>query len=73
METRTRDTRLAERMTELCALTAPVAYSKYKRTNGGEILRVLEGAAQDIGFIAEISPLTAKFENRPCYVHRSRL
>lgn len=55
METRTHDTRLAERVTKPSALTAPVAYPKYKRTNGREILRVLERAAQDVGFIAEIA------------------
>jgi len=55
METRTRDRRLSERVTEPSALTAPVAYPTYERANGREILRVLERAAQDLSFIAEIA------------------
>jgi len=55
METRTRDTRLAERMTRPSALTAPVAYPKHERANAREILRVLERATKDLSFIAEIA------------------
>jgi hypothetical protein len=55
METRTRSTRLAERVTEPSALTAPVAYPRHTRVNRREILHVLERAARDLSFIAEVA------------------
>jgi hypothetical protein len=55
MEIRTRDTTLRETLAEPSALTAPLAYPRQKRANRKEILRVLERAAKDPGFIAEIA------------------
>jgi hypothetical protein len=54
MGIRTRDRRLAKRVIERNTLTAPASYPS-RRANTREIIRVVERAAQDLSFIAEIA------------------
>jgi hypothetical protein len=55
METRTQVTTSLERLTEPALFSLPFAYPEYKTVNRTEILRVLERAAHDLGFIADVA------------------
>jgi hypothetical protein len=54
METGTQVTEFLETLTEQLFFSVPLAYPEYEVVNRSEILRVLERAAHDSGFIANI-------------------
>jgi hypothetical protein len=55
METRTQVTEFLETLTEHPLFPESFAYPEYEVVNSNEILRVLERAANDPGFIADIA------------------
>ncbi len=55
MKVRTRDAELWQTRTVPSIFTAPLACPEFRTVNRNEILRVLERAAHDPGFIADIA------------------
>jgi hypothetical protein len=55
METRTQVTEFLETLTEHPLFSEPLAYPEYEVVNRDEILKVLERAAHDPGFVADIT------------------
>jgi hypothetical protein len=54
METRTQSPTLWQKVTAPSILNAPLAYPEFRVVNRNEILRVLERAAHEPGFIADV-------------------